>query len=153
MNVTPEVIVILPTYEDPDSTIKTICEISELSLKERVRFLVVEDGSVKTPTTLENLVSTQTEGLLITLSRNIGNQRAIAVGLNYAAENFKNSKVIVMDSDGEDRPDFIPVLLDTLSKDDVDIVVAPRTTRKTNLKFKILYKFYKIFFGILTGKN
>jgi len=32
-------------------------------------------------------------------------------------------------------------------------VVAPRTTRKTNLKFKILYKFYKIFFGILTGKK
>jgi hypothetical protein len=75
------------------------------------------------------------------------------VGLNYTAENYPKANVLIMDSDGEDRPDFIPILLNCLNNEAVDVVIAPRTTRKTNLKFKILYRLYKTFFRVLTGKN
>ena len=48
---------------------------------------------------------------ILHLQRNIGHQKAIAVGLAYIKENLACDKVLVMDSDGEDKPEDAAALL------------------------------------------
>ncbi|WP_251274030.1 glycosyltransferase, partial [Enterobacter hormaechei] len=77
------------------------------------------------------------EGVVIRLRRNVGHQRAIAIGLGYVAEHFDgNDIVVVMDSDGEDTPESITELVAGLESADVDVVVASRRSRVESLKFK-----------------
>src|SRR5438270_9219334 len=48
---------------------------------------------------------------ILRLRRNLGHQRAIAIGLAYAADKIRPGTVILMDSDGEDDPKDVPRLL------------------------------------------
>jgi polyisoprenyl-phosphate glycosyltransferase len=48
-------------------------------------------------------------GVVIKLKRNVGHQRAIAIGLNYVADHHPDiACTVVMDSDGEDTPSIYP---------------------------------------------
>jgi len=88
------------------------------------------------------------------LRRNVGHQRAIAIGLHYVAENFPNAPcTVVMDSDGEDTPATIPQLIAPLESDDIDAVVAQRKSRMETLHFKLFYVLYKFIFRLLTGRK
>ena len=48
---------------------------------------------------------------MLQLRRNLGHQRAIAVGLAYAEEHDPCDVVVIMDGDGEDDPKDVPRLL------------------------------------------
>ena len=51
-------------------------------------------------------------GVIIRLRRNVGHQRAIAVGLGFVADELQDAdRIVVMDSDGEDLPATIHALL------------------------------------------
>ena len=84
--------------------------------------------------------------MVLKLRRNVGHQRAIAIGLGYASELMQPAqRSVVMDSDGEDLPSTIPDLLQADCQD-VDVVVAQRKSRVETLKFKAFYQVYKRFF-------
>ena len=86
------------------------------------------------------------------LRRNLGHQRAIAVGLAYVEANIACRAVILMDSDGEDAPSDVPRLLDEYSRQGGrKIVFAERTRRSESLVFKVFYQIYKLLHLILTG--
>ena len=90
---------------------------------------------------------------MLKLRRNVGHQRAIAIGLSYAAEHLvPGQQVVVMDSDGEDLPSTIPALLAQLDNPAVDVVVAQRKSRVETFRFKAFYQVYKRFFGVMTGR-
>lgn len=144
-------IIILPTFEDSESTKKTIQDL--INLQEDYRFVIVEDGSIKNSISLESLEILNADIDLVVLHRNYGNQRAIALGLQHVYTNYPNTTVVLMDSDGEDKPEFVPVLFQRLEEGQVDVVVASRTTRESGAVFKVLYFFYKIIFRITTGKK
>lgn len=83
---------------------------------------------------------------------NLGNQKSIKAGLDYAIKNHKTiSKFIIMDTDGEDNPANIKDLIENSNGN--SIVVAKRGTRSNSFLFLFLYKIYKIFFKILIGKK
>ena len=87
------------------------------------------------------------------LRRNVGHQRAIAIGLGYVSEHVQPEQcVVVMDSDGEDLPSTIPNLLAGLASDQVDVVVAQRQSRVETFRFKAFYAVYKRFFSLMTGR-
>jgi hypothetical protein len=49
---------------------------------------------------------------IIKLHKNLGSQRAIAIGLKFINENYtKNFQVIIIDSDGQDNPKGIIKML------------------------------------------
>jgi len=144
-------IVILPTFEDSESTYETIQALTNLG--ENYRIVIIEDGSIKNPVQLTQLKKINSDIELLVLQRNYGNQRAIALGLRHVHERYPNVEVVLMDSDGEDRPEFVPALFTELSKPGIDVVVAARTTRENGLIFKVLYSLYKVIFRIATGKN
>ena len=92
--------------------------------------------------------------MVIKLKRNVGHQRAIAIGLNYVADHHPDiACTVVMDSDGEDTPQSIRQLVAPLSKPNVDVVVAQRKSRVETLRFKAFYLVYKALFQLLTGRQ
>jgi hypothetical protein len=88
---------------------------------------------------------------VITLARNVGNQRAIAIGLCHIVTKTKCDFIVVMDGDGEDRPADVPVLLRTLIARPNAIVTAQRNRRSEALRYRVCYITYKTVFRSLTG--
>jgi len=148
-----DIIVVTPVYEDKESSSILFKELARV-FKRKVFIVAVDDGSVHQPVEILNIKNAEINGLVIKLKRNVGHQRAIAIGLNYVLNNFKNiSKVIVMDSDGEDDPESIKSLLSLLESDEIDMVVAERKSRIETLSFKTFYSVYKWLFFILSGQR
>ena len=63
------------------------------------------------------------------------------------------SGVLVMDSDGEDRPQDIPALLQAAADHPNHIICARRSKRSEPRMFRIFYSCYKLAFRILTGRH
>jgi hypothetical protein len=120
-------------------------------------FYLINDCSLqKAPASLAKEVTKH--GSMVTvvnLSRNLGHQRAIAIGLAYIAKN-ENSKsdVVVMDGDGEDAPEDVVKLVEASSANLGErIIFAERKKRSEGLVFRMGYLIYKTLHFILTGRG
>jgi hypothetical protein len=90
---------------------------------------------------------------VLSLRRNLGHQRAIALGLAFVHSRAAGT-VVVMDSDGEDSPADVPRLLERLRQEDARLVVfAERTRRSESVVFQAGYALYRIVHFILTGRG
>ena len=89
---------------------------------------------------------------ILHLRRNLGHQRAIATGLVYVYQNVACDAVVVMDGDGEDRPDDLPALLKEYSRTQ-KIVFAARAKRLEHWTFRALYHVYRWLHLLLTGDH
>jgi hypothetical protein len=86
------------------------------------------------------------------LRSNLGHQRAIALGLFHAHERSQCSAVVVMDGDGEDRPEDVPVLLAEFRQAGCqETIFAARTKRMENLPFQFFYRTFRLLHWLLTG--
>lgn len=148
----PGFVVVTPVFEDAEASARLFEELSA-AFGRQVYIVVVDDGSVRQPVDLAKLDAVGLRGTVIRLRRNVGHQRAIALGISYVAEHMGAAQVVVMDSDGEDLPGSIPELLKALDAPDVDLVVAQRKARVETLRFKAFYFFYKWLFKVLTGRQ
>ncbi len=145
----------MPVFNDWESC-SILLEKAEVELKKNpafnYSFAIVNDFStLPIPYNFENNFNNQIK--IIQLNRNVGHQRAIALGLCYIQKELPCDYVIVMDADGEDRPQDIPLLIDEAIKQNGKIIFAKRTKRFEGLWFRFFYKWYKFFFRILTGKT
>jgi glycosyltransferase involved in cell wall biosynthesis len=146
-------VVVTPVFEDTEASTRLFKELS-LTLGEQLYVVAVDDGSVQQPVDIRHLEEAGVDGAVITLRRNVGHQRAIAVGLSYVADQLPDAQwVVVMDSDGEDVPASIAQLISPLASGDVDVVVAERKSRVETLKFRSFYLVYKWLFLALTGRR
>lgn len=90
---------------------------------------------------------------LVRLGCNLGHQRAIAVGLVLLVQQDLKSPVVVMDADGEDRPEAIAELWRAHHANPDSIIVAQRRTRTENVRFRTFYRVYRWLFRVSTGKK
>jgi polyisoprenyl-phosphate glycosyltransferase len=89
---------------------------------------------------------------LTTLRRNLGHQRAIAIGLCRLREVEDCDLIVVMDADGEDKPDDIPRLVQAIvDQEDADVVFAERKRRSENITFRLGYHSYRLLHRLLVG--
>ena len=89
---------------------------------------------------------------VLLLRRNLGHQRAIAVGLSYIEANYPHSSVVVMDSDGEDDPKDVPRLIgECVAHRGEKIVFATRTKRSEGWIFTFFYHLYRLIHFLLIG--
>ncbi|MBI5858468.1 MAG: glycosyltransferase family 2 protein [Sphingobacteriales bacterium] len=148
-----KIIILLPFLNDEESLNRLLTEMGD-TLKEfqeaAFSVLIVDDGSsddfkIAAPT----FFSVQ----VLHLQRNIGHQKAIAVGLAYIKENIPCGKVLVMDADGEDRPPDAASLLKESTGNPDKIIFAQRKSRQQTTHFKFFYRLYKFVFRLLTGKK
>jgi glycosyltransferase involved in cell wall biosynthesis len=146
-------IVVMPVYEDVEASTRLFQELARTQGPDTY-IVAVDDGSVRQPVDPAAIAAAGLDGVVVKLRRNVGHQRAIAIGLSYVADHFgDDATVIVMDSDGEDTPQSISELVSGLASPDVDVVVGARKSRVESFKFKTFYIVYKMLFSALSGRK
>jgi len=144
-------VIVTPVYEDIEASSRLFQELAA-TFNSQVYIVAVDDGSVQQPLDVANIKDAGLRGVVIKLKRNVGHQRAIAIGLNYVAEHKIDAKrIIVMDSDGEDIPVSIKELIKPLDSENIDLVVAQRKSRVETIRFRTFYVIYKWLFKLLSG--
>lgn len=150
--------VVIPVFNDWESLSILLrgLDRTATSLGCEMRVCVVDDGSTQSDQWLSTTISglTSIEHLeLAHLAVNVGHQRAIAIGLCIAAETADCDAVLVMDSDGEDPPESLPVLLGCAAGRQNFCIVAGRRRRSESVTFKGSYIIYRTIFRLVTGKR
>jgi glycosyltransferase involved in cell wall biosynthesis len=92
---------------------------------------------------------------LLRLRRNLGHQRAIAVALAYVQQKLPGiGSALIMDGDGEDRPQDIRRLVEAFEAcDGRQAVFVERGRRIESLSFKLFYGCYRVLHRMLTGRS
>lgn len=123
----------------------------EAGLARKVSVLVVDDASTESmPEDWPGQsFSTLDSVEILHLRSNQGHQRAIALGVYHLHEFTEIDAVVVMDGDGEDRPEDLPELLRAAAGGDV--VFAARTRRMESLGFRLCYRAYRLVHHAMTG--
>jgi hypothetical protein len=89
---------------------------------------------------------------VLRLRRNLGHQRAIAIGLAHVHRTTDCDTVIVMDADGEDTPEGVAQLLRAYCDSGGEkVIFAERGRRSESLAFRVSYQLYKLLHRSLTG--
>ena len=149
------IILLMPTYNDWDSIIKLLGEINSVikNIKDYAfKCIIVNDcSSEKQPkiTKPKNFSSLK----ILNIKENQGHARCNATGLRYINVKETFDYVIIMDSDGEDRPIEIKDLINKISEKPEISVVAKRVKRAEGLIFQTLYQIHKLITFIFTGKK
>ena len=145
-------VIVTPEYEDTESFYQLAQKIESI-YQDQATLVAVEDGSLHHLIDVKQCPSTMSLHVL-RLKRNVGHQKAITIGLSYLEDKLSDTtKVVVMDSDGEDRPETINELTKSLEQDNVDIAVSVRKSRVESYKFKLFYQVYRLIFRLLTGHS
>lgn len=144
-------IIVMPVYEDAESATILLRDIAA-ACAQKPYIVAVEDGSLRNPLSPSAIDAAGLSGEVIYLARNMGHQRAIAVGIAYVAANLQADAVVIMDSDGEDKPESIDALLAELRRGQADAVVAERRKRSETLRFRLFYVIYRRLFQVMTGR-
>lgn len=150
-----KIICLTPVYNDWESFAVLTGRIASVMAANpgfRFEIVAVNDGST------EEIDAHSPANLpveVVSLKLNVGHQRAIAIGLQYInAEKQEYDYVVVLDSDGEDRPeDLMTLVLKCEAHQGKKIVFAQRKKRTESLLFKTGYFFYKNLFHWLTGQK
>ncbi|HAT49115.1 MAG: glycosyltransferase family 2 protein [Nitrospirae bacterium] len=151
-------IILTPLFNDWDCLQKLVEEINALPVRGiGFHIVVINDGSTLPETLNTHVLANQTgcvHGVETwNLICNLGNQRAISMGLAHLEKkHWDFEAVIVMDSDGEDNPLSIPDLIRLHEEKPTDIWVCRRVDRTESTLFKIGYFFYRLLFNMLAGK-
>lgn len=147
---------VIPVYNDWQSFRSLVKRIDSLvgSWNAQISVFVVDDCSVGEMPNWSDFGDLPGVNRLelLSLSANLGHQRAIAVGLCELELRQDFDAVVVMDSDGEDRPEEIAGLIESVLKHGNAIIVGQRIKRSESVLFRVLYHLYKLAFRALTGE-
>lgn len=144
MNKVSSVSIVVPVYNDQEVIEELLKRLHPVacSLAEKYEIILVNDGSRDQSWEKLQLVHSQYEGVVIAnLSRNFGQQSAIAAGLSLTQYDY----IVLMDSDLQDRPEDIPTLLDALLKHNASMAIAQWISRDDkSLKKLVSNLFYQV---------
>ena len=150
-----KIIILLPVYNDWESLIKVLEEINSVIKdiqKYKFECIIINDSStIEKPKIIKPKSFNSLK--IINMKENRGHARCNAFGLRYINSNETYDYVIVMDSDGEDRPIEIKDLINKISENPDTSVVARRVKRAEGLIFQTLYQIHKLITFIFTGKK
>ena len=150
-----KIIILVPVFNDWESLKRLLQEINKniKNFKNIVVdcFIVNDASTIKQPKMekpdLINLIK------IFNMKKNQGHARCNAFGIKYIFEQEEFDNLIVMDGDGEDRPQEIKDLINQSIKDPNKSIVAKRIKRSEGLFFQLLYKFHKLLTLFFTGQN
>jgi glycosyltransferase involved in cell wall biosynthesis len=153
-----KLIIVIPSFNDWEALEKLLLLIDEIILPQGtiLEVVIVDDYSTKSiPDSLTYQEHRQIRAVnILRLRRNLGHQRAIAVGLSYVYHHLDCNFVVVMDGDGEDNPFEIERLLNVCDKTgNKKIIFAKRSKRSESYIFKFFYLIYKKFYLLLIGRE
>ena len=147
-------IILIPIYNDWKSVFKLLENI-DLQITEwdvDVFVLIVNDASTEerltTKLSFKNIKSVR----VVNMKQNRGHARCYAAGLKYLTEKEDFDYVILMDGDGEDRPEELTLLFNKSQENPTKTVTLDRIKRSEGSFFKLFYECHKILTYVFTGK-
>jgi polyisoprenyl-phosphate glycosyltransferase len=149
------IVVVIPIFNDRISLCILIEQLATIfsAQASEMLLLIVDDGSV--PPLIDSIDAKFKSVLpsrILTLKRNLGHERAIAIGVASAVCDDVADILVIMDADGEDKPaDVVKLIAALADRDQMTIAVGERRKRIEPLLFRIFYQLYRILFRVLTG--
>ena len=150
-----KIFILIPVYNDWESLAKLLDGISNTiqDIKDyEFKCIVVNDSSTASQPKISKPLGIKSLKI-INMKENKGHAFCNAFGLKHIYNNEIYDYVILMDGDGEDRPEEIQILLEKIKNNPKISVVAKRAKRSEGPLFKFLYKIHKIITLIFTGKK
>lgn len=148
--------ILVPVYNDWES-LRLLLERLDGALSRagiRADVLVVDDASPQESGDLATRYQAIDNVRILPLRRNLGHQRAIAVGLAYVHEHCPCDAVVVMDADGEDDAADVPRLIEACrAESGRAIVFARRAKRSEGARFVLLYFLFRRLYRVMTGTD
>ena len=151
-----KLVILMPVFNDWEAVSLLVLRLDSV-LREHgltAKVLLVDDGSYLPGPALPvgAGLDSISEIRILRLRRNLGHQRAIAVGLSFLEATSDSQQILVMDSDGEDRPEDVPRLIEALAKDDSEpLIFAERRRRSEGFVFRLGYRLFRQLYRLLTG--
>ena len=146
--------ILISVYNDWKSVFKLLENI-DLQVAEwdaEVSIFIINDASTENQTKTKLSFKKIKSVRVINMKQNRGHARCNAAGLKYLIEKENFDHVILMDGDGEDRPEELTELFNKSKENPSKTVTLNRIKRSEGLFFKLLYECHKILTYIFTGK-
>lgn len=151
--------IVVPMYRDWESVSKLLAHLSALEQKQAAgpRFVlsvVIVDDSPQFSEPARLVVPDEMASRVqqLRLKRNVGHQRAIAIGLCHAVRHSSCQYFVVMDGDGEDAPEDVFRLIHEAQRWDRNrVVFAERAKRAEAAWFRAGYVVYRLLHWALTS--
>jgi len=147
-------VILIPCYNDWQSVFELLknIDIQISSWNAQISIIIINDASTeKKPNinlSLKNIKSIR----IINMKKNRGHARCNAAGLKFLSEKESFDYVILMDGDGEDRPEELTSIFNKSKENPHKTVTANRIQRSEGLLFKLLYECHKVLTYVFTGK-
>ena len=146
--------ILIPLYNDWKSVSKLLNEIDSQTNNwdAEVSIIIVNDASTEKKSGLESIFKKIKSVKILNMKKNQVHQRCIATGLKYICENEDFDRVIIMDADGEDRPEELNDFFKKAKENPNMTITGNRFKRSEGFVFKALYEAHKLLTLIFTGK-
>jgi hypothetical protein len=151
-----KLVVLMPVYDDWQSA-RLLIEKVDAALAGvcvSATIILIDDASLTPPPAplLEYRLKSVQGVERLRLRRNLGHQRAIAIGLCFVHQERDCDAVLVMDADGEDLPEDVPKLIQRYEElGGTRVVFAARARRSESALFRFFYQVYRVLHRMLTG--
>lgn len=136
MRYTNSLSIVVPIYNDQEviaELLRRLTAVLEQIVKD-YEIILVDDGSRDNSWAIMQEERAQREHLRIAhLSRNFGQQNAIAAGLSLTTKDL----IVLMDSDLQDRPEDIPTLIDALLANEQATMAIAQWEERKDSRMKI----------------
>ena len=144
----------MPLYNDWKSVSKLLKEIDSqiINWDARVSVIIVNDASTEERSGLDSNYNKIKSVKILNMKENRVHQRCIAAGLKYICKNEDFDRVIIMDADGEDRPEELNDFYKKVQENPNKTITGNRFKRSEGIVFRALYEIHKILTLIFTGK-
>ena len=147
-------VILISIFNDWKSVFKVLQEI-DLAISAwnaEVSILIVNDASTENKNSIKLNFKNIKSVRIMNMKKNRGHARCNAAGLKFLTGKENFDYVILMDGDGEDRPEDLTLLFNKSKENPSKVVTADRIKRSEGPFFKLLYECHKILTYIFTGK-
>ena len=148
-------LILIPIYNDWEAVSQLLVNLDRVLIRAglRARVMLVDDGSSVPPEeTIGRRAWVAIDQVdLLSLRRNVGHQRAIAIAIAHVYEHVRPDAVVIMDGDGEDAPEDVPRLARALEGAPDHVIFAERVRRSESALFRFFYGAYRLAHAMLTG--
>ena len=146
--------ILISVYNDWKSVFKLLenIDLQVVEWDAEVSIFIINDASTENQTKTELSFKKIKSVKVINMKQNRGHARCNAAGLKYLTEKENFDYAILMDGDGEDRPEELTPLFNKSKENPSKTVTLNRIKRSEGLFFKLLYECHKILTYIFTGK-
>ncbi len=149
-----KIIILIPLFNDWKSVSRLLnkIDLQVNNWNSEISILIVNDASTEKRSGIEFNFKKIKSFKILNMKKNTVHQRCIAAGLKYICKNEDFDRVIIMDADGEDRPEELNDFFNKAQENPNMTITGNRFKRSEGIIFKFLYEVHKLLTLVFTGK-